>query len=211
MSEFNKHKTNSDSGAAEYNQSASESPFEKMLRAHNTTEQELDDLAERIGYPEAYRRLRISRDEVISAYNDSANEVAPDVIGGEKIVDTGISVNRKERASRLTAALKEFSGYSRLNGFGRALYTPHVGKIQQKYDDEKIGKIIKGQQARIDRADKEFHRAFGAQAMIDGGVDPVEVKYEEDMQSNEFISKYIGPDNEKARTKFRSTLKKQMK
>jgi len=162
-----------------------------MLRAHNTTEQELDDLAERIGYPEAYRRLRISRDEVISAYNDSTNEVAPDVIGGEKIVDTGISVNIGRRALHLDKAKKHLSDYKRNKGFDKALHSHHKEEIQQRYNEEEIGRIIGSQQSYIDGAREEFHKAFGFQAMVDGGIDPVEAKYEEDMQSNEFIKKNI--------------------
>lgn len=127
---------------------------------------------------------------------------------------SGVSVNLGERALHLSGALDEYLSLSKLKGFGYALDSPHSKVLRQRYDDNAISRIDKGQQSHENKGDVKFRLAFGSQALIDAGVDPSDVEFEEregKEGSGRFKHLYVGPDNERYRTKFRKVLKSQIK
>jgi hypothetical protein len=207
--------TNSDERNTGESSSPSETPIEKLLRKHGLTEQEFDDVAQRRFngfYPLAYKYFGISRREVEDIYKaDESTENTPGQKSTEKVVDSGISVRIADRAIQLSGALRDFSNASQIEGFDRALYTPHGQGIRQRYNDEKITSIVEKQKDYWENGRGKFRSAFGSQAMIDSGVDPVEVEFDEQMEANSFIDEYTGTENAKKRGKLYDTLDRQSK
>lgn len=207
--------TNSDEKNTGESSGPSETSMEKLLRKHGLTEQEFDDVAQRRFngfYPLAYKYFGISRREVEGMYKaDESTENSSGQKSTETLSDNGISVSMADRAIQLSGALRDFSSASQIGGFDRALYTPHGQGIRQRYDDEKIRSIVNKQKDYWENGRSKFREAYGSQAMIDGGVDPVEVEFDEQMGANNFIEEYTGTENAKKREKLYETLDRQGK
>lgn len=192
--------------------SDSRSPIEGLLRRHGITEQEFDDVAQRRFngfYPLAYKYFGISRQEVENMDKEVPAEIKPATKGGEKVFDSGVSVNRVKRALGLLAASDEYSKYSQLDGFEDTSHSPKGDEFRRKYGEKKVANIIGSKKTHLEKGDQEFHEAFGSRVMIENGEDPVEVEYDEQMQANKFKGIHIVTPYDDKETRAKKRYKKE--
>lgn len=190
--------------------SDSESSIERLLREHGIiiSEQEFDEIVEKRYhgvYSHALKDYGISQKEYENMDNKAQTKVQTEFMGGERIFDSGVSVNLAERALHLLAASDEYSKYSQLDGFDDTSSSPKGDEFRRKYGEKGVSNIIGNKKSHINKGDQEFHKAFGSEQMIKGGEDPIEVEYDEQMQANKFkglhiITRY---DNKETRAKKR--------
>jgi hypothetical protein len=175
-----------------------ETAYQKMLRRHGITEDELDEYAEKRGsYRFAFKHFGIT-DEELAALD------APEIPTAY-----GVSVNLGKRAVHLLGALKEYSAASRSEGFDRALHTIRQVNLEESYDPKTIGKILKKTDTAFKRGEKEFDQAFGSRALIDGDFDPEEVMRYRYEDRSKFLDSFTGPGTKSEREKLRRRLRRQ--
>ena len=193
-----------------------ESSLTQLLRAHGTTEQELDDYAEKRGcsYDEAYRHFGISTTEVKSMSVDYPVVAATETISEdeddiEKVV--GPSALIAKRALHLTNVLAYYSKASQAGGVDRALDTPRSKDLYRRYSEDRLARIIGSRGTSKAKGDAEFLTAIGSQEMIDAGERPSDVGYKGQLEAEKFVKEYVGSKNRSDREKYRRVLRKQQK
>jgi|GEM_PF-1660383 len=146
------------------------------------------------------------------SFAEEPTEIAKISMGGEKVFDSGVSVNLAERAFELCAADKANSGYLRASGFEHALNSPYRKSIRGRFNDEQIRRIAGSQQSYIDDFHLHMIKAYGLDKIVSlGGVKPEVAEGWEKSAERGFINKFDGPEGKKARTQYLRAWKSQMK
>lgn len=123
-------------------------------------------------------------------------------VGGT--IPDGPSVDLGERAIHLSNSLDGFLKANKLQSFNAA--SSYNQKISDRYSSREVSRIINSEgEARI-RADEEFKKAFGSEALIAAGYDPEHIAREAESEKTAFLNTYVGPRNENRRKKLRKRL-----
>ncbi len=187
-----------------------------LIESLGTTEDDIDRLADEGSYRTALG-LRGATDKDMDAVyrvisEESLNETS-DVL---ESVSSVIAVRIAERALWMLNTEDEILGSNKIGGFKKALKTPHAVTLHTKYNSEDISRIADSQTSHIKNAELEFSKAFGRRQMVEGSVDPVEVKDKERMALNSLIDYINSPEvingltTQQRRNKLRKDWKKQL-
>ncbi len=139
-------------------------------------------------------------------------DIANKLTGGEKVFDSGVSINLAERAFYLCAADKANSGYLRASGFEHALNSPYNKSVRGRFNNEQISRIVGSQQSYIDDFHSNMTKAFGLDKIVNlGAVNPKTAEVWEKSAERSFTNRFDGPKGKKTRTRYLRTWKKQQK
>jgi hypothetical protein len=177
-----------------------ESHYQRLLREHGTTEDEVDRIANEKYYGDyrrTYRYLRIPQEEVDNLPAEPSLESLVEATGYESdVTPTGDYVELDRRARRLSAALDKFLKYTQARGVDKAMHSPRKNEIRRQLGDRRISEIIQEMPGLLDEGNAEFHKGFG----------PSDDEFDEQMQANKFFRSFTGPESEEDRTKFRENI-----
>lgn len=193
-----------------------DSALSELCSKLRITVDELDKLAEKGSYGDAWRSFGASQSQIDEFYRGSLDSdvTLSDAIDDDvKTLETGASVSIREKASHLLNAGRNLAKASGTEGLIYAIETNHP-RVRGKYDLSDVDRLTIKADRCMNIGKKALRNAYGdPEALISVGFDRNDVESDIKDNEEEFVAKNIGPgpDQKRNLAKLRKAQERQIK